>query len=246
MLKDYSNVKGYIYKVTAPNNKIYIGQTINWYKRKKDYKNWRFKKQIKLWRSCQVHNWNPINTFEIIEECLCGENKFYLNEREIYWINFYDTYKIGLNCNEGGEGNLGHKHSEESLKRMSESHKKRFENMTDEEREQHRMINVGRKQSDEVVEGRAEKIRGIKRPDYVKEKISMGHKGKSLSEEHKQKLSEIKKGKTTWNKGIPCSNDKKEKLRQANLGKKLSPETIAKRNETRRLNKLTQESVEKK
>ena len=29
MKRDLTNVKGYIYKITSPNGKIYIGQTIN-------------------------------------------------------------------------------------------------------------------------------------------------------------------------------------------------------------------------
>lgn len=231
---------GYIYKITSPNNKIYIGQTINWYKRKKDYKNSRFKKQIKLWRSCQAHNWNPVDTFEIIEECICGENKKQLNEREKYWVEFYDTHISGLNCNDGGNGNLGHKFSEESIKKMCVSQKKRFENMTEKQREIFNKKNLGRKQSIEEIQKRRIKNTGKKRSNEFKKEMSKLHSGRILSEEHKKKLSEIKKGKTTWNKGIPCSNEKKEKLRLVNLGKKISQETIDKRNETRRLNKLNE------
>lgn len=121
MSRDYTNVTGYIYKITSPNGKVYIGQTINLSRRKSHYKSLDFKRQIKLWNSCEKHNWNPLDNFEIIEECICGENKSYLNEREIYWIAYYNSYNEGLNCNKGGLGNLGYKVSEETLEKMSKS-----------------------------------------------------------------------------------------------------------------------------
>jgi group I intron endonuclease len=121
MKKDLTNVKGFIYKITSPNNKIYIGQTLNWYKRKSDYKYKKFKQQIKLWNNCSFYNWSPEDTFEIIEECLCGYKKEFLNEREKFWISFYNSFKNGLNCNEGGHGNLGCEFSLESREKMSKS-----------------------------------------------------------------------------------------------------------------------------
>ena len=121
MSKEIEKRIGYIYKIVSPNGKIYIGQTINKKQRKYHYKNYDFKQQIKLWNSCVKYNWNPIDTFEIIEETICGINKQILNEREKYWIGFYDSFNNGLNCNEGGEGNVGYKFSTESIKKMSES-----------------------------------------------------------------------------------------------------------------------------
>ena len=37
-------------------------------------------------------------TFSVIEEC----SQEQLNEREIYWIEYYDTYKNGYNSTLGG------------------------------------------------------------------------------------------------------------------------------------------------
>ena len=118
MKRDLVNVKGFIYKLTSPNGKVYVGQTLNKHKRKSDYKYRSFKQQVKLWYNCEFYNWNPADTFEIIEECLCGKDKCYLNEREKFWIKYYDSFKSGLNCNEGGHGNIGHKHSEETREKM--------------------------------------------------------------------------------------------------------------------------------
>ncbi len=121
MEQDLKNKIGYIYKLTAPNGKIYIGQTIRLKNRKSSYKNKRFKDSLKLWNSCKKYNWNPIDTFEIIEECISGEEKYFLNQREIYWIKFYDSFKNGLNCTCGGKGNLGRIPSAETRKKMSEA-----------------------------------------------------------------------------------------------------------------------------
>lgn len=41
-----------------------------------------------------------IFTIEKIEEC----SDEIVNEREQYWINFYNTYIDGYNCTLGGEG----------------------------------------------------------------------------------------------------------------------------------------------
>lgn len=82
-----------IYKITSPSNKIYIGQSINIEKRWKQYQRLDCKKQPKLFNSFQKHGVKN-HIFEIIEEC----NSEQLNEREIYWKQYYDTIDKGLNC----------------------------------------------------------------------------------------------------------------------------------------------------
>lgn len=143
MKKDLTNVIGYIYKITSPNNKIYIGQTINKKQRRYHYNKGFYKGQIKLWNSTQKHNWNPSETFEVIEECLSGENKCFLNEREKYWVNYFDSFKNGLNCNEGGFGNTGYIASEETKNKISKYHKNKPP-MSDETKEKLRQINLGK------------------------------------------------------------------------------------------------------
>lgn len=119
MKQDYVNKIGFIYKLTSPNGKIYIGQTINKKQRKYHYKNRDFKAQIKLYNNVLKYDWIPSETFEIVEEVLCGYDKEFLNEREKYWIKHYNSFKDGLNCNDGGCGNLGYKFSDDSLTKMS-------------------------------------------------------------------------------------------------------------------------------
>jgi group I intron endonuclease len=202
MKKDLTNVIGYIYKITSPNGKIYIGQTINKKQRRYHYNKGFYKGQIKLWNSTQKHNWNPFDTFEVIEECLCGENKCYLNEREKHWIQYFDSFKNGLNCNEGGFGNTGYIASEETKNKISKYHKNKPP-MSDETKEKLRQINLGSKNP---MYNKNHSLNSI-------EKMKLKLIGQTRSEESKIKMSESAKNKP------PMSDETKEKLRQINLGK---------------------------
>jgi len=91
-----------IYKITNPNNKIYIGQSINLKKREEDYKKLRCDKQHKLYRSLKKYGWEQ-HIFEVIEECSLEQ----LNEREIYWGLHYGVLgKNGLNLRLGNANGL--------------------------------------------------------------------------------------------------------------------------------------------
>lgn len=102
---------GYIYKVTNKiNNKIYIGQTIfsleeRWYrhqiKAKLDKTNNKFYNAINKYG---IKNFYP----EVIEECPEEE----LDNREKYWITYYDSYNNGYNSTLGGEGTILYNHNE--------------------------------------------------------------------------------------------------------------------------------------
>ena len=173
MKRDLTSVKGFIYKIISPNKKIYIGQTLNWQKRKSDYRYKKFELQTKLWNNCSFYDWNPEDTFEVIEECFCGFEKENLNEREKYWIKFYDSFKNGLNCNEGGHGNLGHKFSVESLKKMSDAKKgvkhSKERNLRKSERQKKRAF----KHSEES-KNKMSKVKIEKMTDEIKDKIRVG------------------------------------------------------------------------
>ncbi len=91
-----------IYKVTSPANKIYIGQTKDFRKRKSDYKKNRCKSQIKIYHSILKHGWEN-HTMEIIETIQHDTDcQDITNQREKYWIQFYDSINSGLNILEGG------------------------------------------------------------------------------------------------------------------------------------------------
>ena len=174
MEKDLTVKIGYIYKLISPNNKIYVGQTLNHYKRKSDYKYNKFDQQIKLWNNCKFYNWNPSDSFEVIEECLCGFNKEYLNEREKYWIKYYDSFKNGLNCNEGGSGNVGHTHSLKTRKKISDA-KKGFKH-SEEAKCKIGKSSLGRSKTKEVRE-KMSKTKRERMNNEIKNKIRIGLKG---------------------------------------------------------------------
>lgn len=84
-----------IYKIENKlNHHIYIGQSLNIEIRLKNHKSGTKQVVDKAIQKYGVENF----TFEIIEECLPSE----LNEREIYWINYYNSYNDGYNCTLGG------------------------------------------------------------------------------------------------------------------------------------------------
>lgn len=180
--------KGVIYKVTSPNGKIYIGQTINLKNRLKKYK-YDFSGQKKLWNNCQKHNWNPNDSVEVIEECLIDN----LNEREIYWIGIYDSYKIGLNCDLGGGGRTGYVCSDETKEKL-------------------RKINLGKKLSEETKQKIRETHSKIPK-DFYKNRES--RKGCKLTDEHIKKIKDSKKRNP-----FIMSDEQRKKVSDANMGNK--------------------------
>ena len=94
---------GYIYKITNMlNNKIYIGQTVKTvakrFQQHKNNSNKPYFSQIVLYKAFNKYG---IENFkcETIEEV---ENKK-LDEREKYWIEYYDSYFNGYNSTLGGK-----------------------------------------------------------------------------------------------------------------------------------------------
>lgn len=88
-----------IYKITKKENgKSYIGQSNDIERRFSEHK---IKINIPIEVVIKKYGTDAFN-FEIIEECPLDK----LDEREKYWIAFYNTYKeFGYNCNEGGGNN---------------------------------------------------------------------------------------------------------------------------------------------
>ena len=84
-----------IYKITNPNGKIYIGQSRDLEKRKLQYSKYlkRYCRQLKLVNSINKYGWESHN-FEVIEYC----DFDFLNIRERYWQEYYDSIENGLNC----------------------------------------------------------------------------------------------------------------------------------------------------
>jgi hypothetical protein len=96
----------YIYKITSPSNKVYIGlSTIpvedkaNLYKKSEIYENSSSRKIIK---AINKYNWKNM-VFEVIDQ---NDSWTYeeLTEREKYWISYFDSFNSGYNMTAGGDG----------------------------------------------------------------------------------------------------------------------------------------------
>ena len=99
-LDTVKNVRG-IYKVTNKiNGKVYIGQSVDIGKRWRQHMT--AKDDIYFHKAIQKYGVENFQ-WEIIEKC----KKKDLDERESYWIEYYDSYNKGYNCTKGGEGVSG-------------------------------------------------------------------------------------------------------------------------------------------
>lgn len=94
---------GYIYKITTTqSNKVYIGQTTKTVEA-------RFKAHIKSSTEKAkktVHLYEAMNKYGVdtfsVEEIDIAETREELDQKEIYWINYYDSIKNGYNMAPGG------------------------------------------------------------------------------------------------------------------------------------------------
>lgn len=86
----------YVYKITSPTGKVYIGSTVSLIQRKSSYKTLACKSQRRLYNSLKKHGWKA-HTFEVIKECLVINMK----KVESFYGFMYSCLhpKTGLNCN---------------------------------------------------------------------------------------------------------------------------------------------------
>jgi len=104
-----------IYKITNPNGKVYIGQSIHIDKRFYQYRKKR--KEcigVKILNSLIKYGIEN-HSFHILEECEIDV----LNQKEIYWINYYDSIEKGLNLELGGSGGPRSKETKEKIRKSS-------------------------------------------------------------------------------------------------------------------------------
>ena len=156
-----------IYKIENKKNcNIYIGQTINY----EDRKN----KHFKLYKKLDQHIYRAmrkygIENFKMIPVCSVLDVND-LDNVETHFIEEYDSYNNGYNMTKGGKSLRGWKHTEESKRKMSESHKGKISYIWSEKRKK----DVSRK--------------------YKGKEIFKTNLGKTFSKEHKRKISESNKG----------------------------------------------------
>lgn len=157
------------------------------------------------------------------------------------------------NLTDGGEGQCGRIQSAKEKSNRSESMKAwmKAHPLSKETREKIGYASRGRKFGPHTEEWKA--------ANSVRHTGNTYCKGRILSEEHKQKISEGNRGKTVseetiarmcaaqkghvppcagWNRGKHISDEVRRKLSESHIGKKQSPETIAKRAASLRGNKM--------
>ena len=149
---------GIIYGYTnLESGKMYIGKTLHPKQRWKDHRYGKYKND---WHKDYKNNPDKYE-YSVIEYDV-PEDK--LNEREIFWISFFDSYHNGYNLTPGGDGMpKGYKLSDETKYKMCEAKKGENNPM------------YGKHHSEETLI----KLRGENNPMY----------GKHHSEETKQKIS---------------------------------------------------------
>lgn len=96
-IKECMGPQGIIYKVTSPSGKIYIGQTIHTLEERIKGHNKKSTNCTLLKRA--IDKYRDIMVYEIIETVPYE----LLDEREIYWIKYYNSLAPnGYNCSSGG------------------------------------------------------------------------------------------------------------------------------------------------
>lgn len=136
------------------------------------------------------------------------------------------------NLTDGGEGQVGFKHSPETIAKM------RQRIVTEEMRQASSLANKGKILPPETRAKISEGLRGRPVSPESRAKMSASHKGQGLgkkqSEEHRRKCALARTGRVV-------SEETRAKLRAANFGKRPSPETIAKSQAARTGRKLSAE-----
>lgn len=175
---------GYIYMTTNQlNGKRYIGQ-----KRSDKFLGTKY-------LGSGVYLNNAINkygrehfTVEIIEECNSDEE---LDQREIYWIKFYDAVESNEFYNLQVGGTSGNKRGSH----LSDVARAKIRKaLNDPDNIRRRSISLskalrGKKKSRHEVEARIKALTGQKRTEEQKKRISDAHKGYIMPDEQKAKIS---------------------------------------------------------
>lgn len=178
-----------IYKWTSPSGKIYIGQAINLKKRERE-----FKRPNSPYTSIgsAIDNarakYNDFNKwkYEVLEKCTVEE----LDEKETYWIDFYDSKNNGYNSTYGGDGNKGWKPSKEQTEHLQYCQSIARENGCYD----------AWYSSDTLKQLTSERFKGRTWTEEQKQKISNSLKGNKLSKEtcEKMRVAMKKKFEDGW------------------------------------------------
>ena len=136
--------------------KYYVGQTTRSIEERAGRNGWKYCKSGNTKFSNSIKKWGW-DSFEVtvLEEGIKTLEE--LNEKEMYYINLYDSYENGYNSTMGGDGVLGCHHSGMYNKKH-----------TEEAKEKNRLAHIG------LLKGEKHPMYGIPKTDEEKEKIRKG------------------------------------------------------------------------
>jgi len=166
------NTIGFVYKITNPNGRIYVGSTIDIKRRKYQYKKNYFKAQIKIHRSIEKYGWEK-HQFDIIWE---GNHKEMLKNEAIMGYKLNVLADFNLNLRLPKLDSEPYCFSKEARLKMSNSAKGKI---------------ISKETRMKISNFHSGKITS----SITRQKMSNSQTGKKMSFISKQKMSEAKKGK---------------------------------------------------
>lgn len=204
---------GYVYMITNPNGKLYVGSTVNFERRRANYKRYRCKDQPKLYNSLKKYGWEN-HIFEVV--WFGNTDEMFKYETLIGW---------GFNVLEPDNLNL-------ALPKLGDV----YECVSKEVK-----IKIGKAHKGKILsEETRSKIKASKQnvTEETKNKMSIAAKGKTVSEETRKNMSlghiglkptvETREKMSLWQIGKVHSEKTKNKISEKHKGKKLSQECIDK------------------
>lgn len=179
-----NKVYGFIYKITSPSRRVYIGKSVNIKQRYNCYFYEKCSSQPKIYNSIKTYGFLN-HSFEIID---FSNTKDGLNEKEIYYIQKYNSFYSGLNLTFGGDGvskgNIPWNKNKKGLYRATEATIVKL-----------RASQLGRKRSEEAKNNYRQSKLGVKNPMYNKPQSEEVRKKKSLNSARSKRVLDTYTGK---------------------------------------------------
>lgn len=172
----------YIYKITSPNNKIYIGQTRDLIKRKSSYKCLHCKSQFRIYNSIKKYGWSN-HIFEIVHYLPNDTLQNTINIYELFYWQLYKDCNIEmLNIKTCGSNGRNSQEAIDKISKANKGNKYASGKRSKEFKENCRIIRLGKPSN----------MKNKKHNNETKDKISKANKNKPAI--NKKQVINIKTG----------------------------------------------------
>lgn len=201
-----------IYKITSPNNKVYIGQSWDLNDREGDYRRLECPHQRKLHNSIIKYGWEA-HQFKVIMYVSENVTQQMFDEIEQHYMDYYR--KLGFELMNIREAGSRGKHSEETKRKIGDAHRGKKVSPDSIEKMKASKANP----SDEI---RANLSSAQKKlwsdPEYRK-KMSDAHKGYVFTEEHLENMRKsARRGADHHTYGKEMPQETRDKISQSTRG----------------------------